>query len=118
MIIVSILHKCDYNAIVLLFFGVSTSVSILHKCDYNANAVRSHDHLNGFQFYISAIITRLTLLVRFCYTSFQFYISAIITRVFKWMDKIIELVSILHKCDYNVDVAKSQSMLQLSFNST
>ena len=54
---VSILHKCDYNAhrgggSVLLL-----SVSILHKCDYNHSCQRARSVLCAFQFYISAIIT-------------------------------------------------------------
>ena len=71
-----------------------------------------------FQFYISAIITRVLHYGCIAVTGFQFYISAIITREGTESMGDEKEVSILHKCDYNASVVEVVAVMVSGFNST
>ena len=115
---VSILHKCDYNYYEIKLARFNEGVSILHKCDYNEPASWGTE-LSGsmFQFYISAIITRIRNL--WCR---QTELVSILHKCdynspYRRAWQNCRLVSILHKCDYN-SVEGSNGALLTSFNST
>ena len=71
-VLVSILHKCDYNTFARGFQRPPSFVSILHKCDYNSGSSMPGTFVSMmFQFYISAIITLRVMADGKCIASFN-----------------------------------------------